>query len=156
MLSDTQIFALKFYLPILIFVVLPVLIVGLVMLYKAKKSNNQKEILQAALEKDAGCDIESLIKQMNSGGKSLKQKMLDKLMWGCILCFTGAGVAIVLGIISISLRLNGGELSEFAIKLLIISGAVMGLGLSFIANYFASRKLLAKELEAEEQKKPEE
>ena len=80
---------------------------------------------------------------MSKKQKLLKEKLLKKLLWGCITSVIGLGF-IGLGIyLSASGKEDALDSISFGIILLAIGGA-------FIINYGVGRKMLAKEIEAEE------
>ena len=122
-------------------VVLPIMIVWLLQRSKLKSEQNRKDFILAALDKNADINIENLVRQMNKPNKLLKEKLLRKLQWGLMLTFIGLAL-IVAGIIK-----NGGD--DF-VTFLLMGGSVVGIGASFLISYFIGKKLLVKEMEAEE------
>lgn len=135
-------FMTDFLLPVMIIVVLPIAIVLIITKGRLKIDNNRNQLIQAALEKDPNYDVNELIKTLDSKGKTIKEKMLNKLSLGCIAVFLGIGFLVF----SICL------FRELDLKPLLLASIVLiAVGFAFIANYFACKKLLAKEIEAEEQ-----
>ncbi|MGN0228183.1 MAG: hypothetical protein ACI4BH_00080 [Muribaculaceae bacterium] len=53
---------------------------------------NRKEIILAALEKNANINIEELVRKMNVPEKLLKEKLLSKFTSGLIVSFFGIGL----------------------------------------------------------------
>ena len=132
--------------PLGICAVMPVLIVWLVMRSYTRRNENQKEVITVALEKNPNIDIEQLVKSFQPKEKLIKEKLLTRLLWGCICTFCG-----LLGVI---FKLIGG-VSLRSDELLIFI-AVLAVGVAFLINYFLGKKMLAKEIEAEERKRQQE
>ena len=65
-----------------IFVVLPTIIVWLVLRYKKHETDKRAEIALTAIEKDSGLDLEAFFRKMNPPSRTIKEKLLDKLLWG--------------------------------------------------------------------------
>ncbi len=128
-------------------VVLPITIVFLSLRRKMQSEKNRKEIILAALEKNADIDIEELVKKMNKPEKLLKEKLLKKLQWGMLTMFLG------IGLIGFGLYLDFANKGLYSDELELICGGVasFAVGIAFLANYHIGRKMLAKEMEAEEQ-----
>lgn len=128
-------------------VVLPISVVFLSLRSKMASEKNKKEIILAALEKNADIDIEELVRKMNAPEKLLKEKLLEKLLGGLVATFLGVGLVAAAGCMGYA----GGS-SSAEIYMLGFAGAVLlAVGIAFIVSYVVGRKLLAKEIEAEEQ-----
>ena len=113
---------------------------------KMNETNQRTQIVLAAIEKNPDMDIEELLKKFSRNGKLLKEKLLTKLLWGCIL--TGIGIALFVL-----------ALYDNAAMFLLIGGFPFATGVAFLINYFLGKKMLAKEIEAEEKElneKPQE
>ena len=140
---------------IIVPVALPLLVIWLVMRAKINKDNAQKEIMMTALEKNPQISIESLARTLDAGGKSIKEKLINKFTWGCVLSAVG-----IITIIILSIALDGiSELqhaNDAVVLMFIAAGFIMAVGIGLIANYIAGRKLLSKEMEADEQQKSKE
>ena len=102
----------------------------------------------AAIEKNAETDIEDLLKKLAPKQKLLKEKLLTKLLWGSIIAFVGIGV---LGC-AVIWDIAGGTNTSSLAKIYLIGSITLAIGIAFLVNYFVGKKLLAKEIEAEEQK----
>jgi hypothetical protein len=129
-------------------VVLPILIVWLNNRKKINESNQRTQIVLAAIEKNKETDVEDLLKKMAPQKKLLKEKLLTKLLWGGIIAFVGFSIFAS----NIWLDYLGGADPEMLFLLYVMGGILFGIGLAFIINYFVGKKMLAKELEAEEKK----
>ena len=79
-----------------IFVVLPTIIVWLVLRYKKHETDKRAEMALAAIEKDSDLNLEAFFRKMNPPSRTIKEKLLDKLLWGCI--FTIFGVCIYMAL----------------------------------------------------------
>lgn len=128
--------------PIGVCVALPISIVYLILKRKIISENNKKEIILAALEKNADVNIEELVKKTSAPDKLLKEKLLKKLQWGLMTIVLSIGLfmyAIFVG--------DAGELKLYVIG----SVALLAIGVSLLFTYLMGKKMLAKEMEAEEQ-----
>lgn len=126
----------------------PILIVWLDNRKKTNETNQRTQIVLSALEKNPKMDVEELLKKMAPQKKLLKEKLLTKLLWGGIIAFVGFSIFAS----NIWLDYLGGADPEMLFLLYVMGGILFGIGLAFIINYFVGKKMLAKELEAEEKK----
>lgn len=126
--------------------VLPIMVVWFMVRESINKTNQRTQIVLAALEKNPDIDIEELMKKISPKKKLLKEKLLSKLLWGGIIAFLGIallGYCIVQGYV--------GGMPKAALQQFSLFGAVLlGIGIAFLINYYVGRKLLAKEINAEE------
>ena len=125
--------------------VLPIVMALLNTRQKMNESEVRKQIVLAAIEKNKETDVEELLKKMAPKQKLLKEKLLSKLLWGCILLFLGIGT-LVLAFYFITAR------NDFKNPFTLISPVLLAIGIGFLVNYFVGKKMLAKEIEAEEKK----
>lgn len=126
--------------PIGVVVVLPVAIVAIVFKSALASERNRKEIILAALEKNPNLDVEDLVKRMKKSEKLIKEKLLAKLQRGCLCCLMGVALVLLYFFPSVQ--------NEF----LIIAGtALIAIGIAFLVGYFVGRRMLEKEMLAEEQ-----
>jgi hypothetical protein len=101
----------------------------------------------AAIEKNPDMDLEELMTKI-SPKKLLKEKLLSKLQTGNITTFLGIGFLIC----AIYVDLVGGMNSN-DLRMLYLAGAILlGVGVAFLINYSKGKKMLAKEMEAEQAK----
>ena len=126
--------------------VLPIMVVWLIIRESMNKTNQRTQIVLAAIDKNPDMDIEELMKKISPKKKLLKEKLLSKLLWGGIIAFMGIallGYCIVQGYV--------GGMPTAALQQFSLFGAVLlGIGIAFLINYYVGRKLLAKEINAEE------
>lgn len=128
---------------------LPILIAILIYRRKVNDTNKRAEVALAALEKNNGIVPEELMKSLNKPQKSLKERLLGKLMWGILCSVSGVGLIIAAVVEYCS---NNG-VDEFDADSLVFSGILLALGIGFLVYYFVGRRMLAKEIEAEEKEK---
>jgi len=126
-------------------VALPVLIVWLNNRKKTNETNQRTQIVLAAIEKNAETDIEDLLKKMAPQKKLLKEKLLTKLLWGCILTLLGLAL-IIFGSYLIA------DHEDYKNPFILFGPLLLPIGIAFLLNYFVGKKMLAKELEAEQEK----
>ena len=126
--------------------VLPIYAIWQVVRRHMNDTDKRTQIVLAAIEKNPDMDIEELIKKISPKKKLLKEKLLAKLLWGSIIAFVGIGV---LGCTAMWDIVGGANPSSLA-KLYVIGSITLAIGIAFLVNYFVGKKLLAKEIEAEE------
>lgn len=134
--------------PIGICVVLPVSIVMLYLRARKHETNKRTEILLAAIEKNAEIDVEDFLAKMAPPKKSIKQMLVTKLMWGSII--TALGLAVLVYTIYRDFCLKD---SWFLGEFYLISSILLLVGVAILIVFFVSKKMLAKELQAEEEQK---
>lgn len=126
--------------PLGVAVVLPITIVAIVFKSVLASERNRKEIILAALEKNPNLNVEDLVKSMKKSEKLIKEKLLAKLQHGCLCCLMGVALVLLYFFPSVQ--------NEF----LIIAGTVLiAIGIAFLVGYFVGRRMLAQEIEAEQQ-----
>jgi small-conductance mechanosensitive channel len=115
---------------------------------KMNETNARTQIVTAALEKNPDMDVEELLKKISPKKKLLKEKLLSKLLWGFITSLLGIGL-IVFGIY---MKSSGLGIDVDVQTALCFGLILLAIGAAFIINYGVGRKMLAKEIEAEESK----
>ncbi len=126
--------------------VLPIMIVWFYIRKKMNETNKRTEIVLAAIEKNPEMDVEELMKSMAPKKKLLKEKLLTKLLWGCMTTMLGLGF---IGFGTFLYCNNAGGTSD-PMASVTIGLLFAGIGIAFLINYFTGKKLLAGEIEAEE------
>ena len=126
--------------------VLPIMVVWLIIRESMNKTNQRTQIVLAAIEKNPDMDIEELMKKISPKKKLLKEKLLSKLQTGSITALLGVGFLVC----ALYVDYLGG-MSSKDLRMLYLVGAILsGVGVAIIINYFVGKKMLAKEIEAEE------
>ena len=134
--------------------VLPIIFIWMETRRKMNETNARTQIVTAALEKNPDMDVEELLKKISPKKKLLKEKLLSKLLWGCITTILGIGL-IGFGIFLINTISKDTQKIHMAddVQTAIAFGVILlAVGAAFIINYGVGRKMLAKEIEAEESK----
>lgn len=132
--------------PITICVVLPVMIVWLVTRARQNETNRKTEIMLKAIE--AGAAVDPNLFSKDQGHISLKERLLKRL--------TGACVTSLLGVACIILNLVqwakwGETLSRSTLSMTLAMGCILlAIGVALFIVYFVGKKMLSKEIEAEE------
>jgi len=136
--------------PIAICCVLPIMIVWLNNRRRIIENNSRTQIVLAAMEKNSDVDIEQLLKKMapTQKKKLLKEKLLAKLLWGCITLLLGVGLAIF----CLCTSFGGGMTPSNLWFSGFMSAIMIAVGIAFLINYFIGKKMLANEMEAEQNK----
>lgn len=129
-------------------VALPVLIVWLNNRKRINETNQRTQIVLAAIEKNAETDVEDLLKKMAPQKKLLKEKLLSKLLWGGIISLVGLSCIAV----GLYLDIKGiGSGKDHAMQYW-LGGSILAVGIAFLVTYAVGKKMLAKEIAAEEKK----
>ena len=127
-------------------VVLPIIVVILITRAKTNATNRRAEIAMAAIEKNTNVDLEEFFRKMNPPRRSIKERLLNRLLLGCI--FTLFGLGVYIAIFVYNLNVGGFDRNMF-IGLSIAAVPSLGIGLAFLINYFIGRRILKQEMEAE-------
>lgn len=127
--------------PIGVAVVLPIAIVAIVFRSALASDRNRKEIILAVLEKNPDIDVEDLVKRMKKSNKLIKEKLLARLERGCLCCLMGVAFMLLYFFLGVQ--------SEDLI--VVVGAALIAIGIAFLVSYFVGRRMLAQEMEAEQQ-----
>ena len=127
--------------PIGVAVVLPIAIVAIVFRSALASERNRKEIVLAVLEKNPDIDVEQLMKNLKKAEKLIKEKLLARLERGCLCCLMGVAFMLLYFFLGVQ--------SEDLI--VVVGAALIAIGIAFLISYFVGRRMLAKEMEAEQQ-----
>ena len=127
--------------------ILPIIMGWLGTRRKMNETETRKQIILAAIEKNKETDVEDLLKKMAPKQKLLKEKLLTKLLWGCIISLFG------FSLFGSGLWIDCcGGADPDTIHLLYFFGVVLFvIGLALVIYYFVGKRMLAKEIEAEEE-----
>lgn len=117
-------------------------------LRRVKKNNQQTQILLTTIEKNAGAVPEELVQSLNKPRKSIKERLLDKLLWGIICILAGVG-AVVLTVVHYC---TVDSMDDHGVALA-CSIALLAVGAALVIYYIVGRRELRSEIEAEERKK---
>ena len=125
--------------------VLPIVFIWLETRRKINESRDRMQIVTTAIEKHPDMDVEELMKKISPKKTSLKEKLLTKLLWGCITTVIGLGLTGL----GIYLFRNGDDKYD-ALTSISFGVILLAVGGAFVINYGVGKKMLAKEIEAEE------
>ena len=132
--------------PIFCGCILPIVIIWLGVREKMNETNARTQIVTAAIEKNPDMDIEELMKKMSPKQTLLKEKLLSKLLWGFITSLLGIGLIIL----AIYLKSSGTGIEDDFLTAISFGLILLAIGAAFIINYGVGKKMLAKEIEAEQ------
>lgn len=133
-------------LPVCICVVLPVLIVWIISTVRKNEVNRKAEIMLKAIEAGVPIDPEVLQKPKKRA-RTIKEDLLERLNGACVTSFMGIAF-LVSGLV-----FYGSSVSFFFFEpsYLIVTGCILlAIGIALFLVYCTGKKLLAKEIEAEE------
>ncbi len=125
---------------------MPIAIVWLVMRHKKNETNKRTQIALAIIEKNSDIDVKQLMKQLSPKRKTLKERLLQKLLWGSVCSMLGLGLIIYTAFACYT----GGQSSAGIQVFFLWSIALLVVGIAFFVNYVVSKKMLRKEIEVEE------
>lgn len=133
--------------PICVCCVLPISIVLIVFIYRNRALAQKTEVIKLAIEKGAKIDPDTLMAALsgrNSKSRTVMSRLLNRLTWGILLLLTG----IVSGIV---LLCQGPDAMPDS-KYVVVSIVSLSVGVALLVSYFVGRKMLGKEVAAEEDK----
>ena len=126
---------------------LPIWIAIFVYRHKVNATNKRTQVILTALEKNEGSLPEELIKSINEPKKSIKERLLGKLLLGILCSLAGLGL-----IIAVIVEYCTGSREYLDADFLAIGLIIMAAGVAFLVYYFIGRRALQAEIEAEERK----
>ena len=132
--------------PICICVVLPVLIVWIIGKVKQNETNRKAEIMLKAL--DSGAKIDTDFFKSQSSSKTIKERLLGRLTGACVTSLTGVAL-LAMGIYLQNLPEASSNV-EFVILAYLFGGILLAVGISLFIVYLTGKKMLFKEMDAEE------
>ena len=128
--------------------VLPIFAIWMGIRKEINETNTRTQIALAAIEKNPDLDLEELMNKISPRKKLLKEKLLSKLQIGNITALLGIGFLICALYVDFMGGMNSGDL-----RMLYLAGMILlVVGIAFLINYFVGKKMLAKEMEAEQAK----
>lgn len=133
--------------PIFICVVLPVFIVWLVTRARQHEIDKKTEIMLKAIESGAPVDPELF--KTKQRVRTIKQDLLDKLTGACVTTFMGVAFLVIAWVDFNNPQWGKGRLWFMQMSPL-AGGIMLAVGIALFVSYFAGKKMLAKEIEAEE------
>lgn len=134
--------------PIGICVVLPVMIVWLVMRTRQNETNRKTEIMLKAIE--SGVTVNADLFKQRHETMTIKERLLKRLSSASVVSLIGVAILVIC---ICMVTKNGNTMHGDAIAVLtvfmIVGGILLAIGLALFIVFFAGRKMLAKEMEAE-------
>lgn len=127
-------------------VFVPCFVIFMFIRAKMNDTNKKTSVALAAIEKDSVPNLDGFFKNMNRSGKSVKERLLQKLLWGSICSFLGMGIYLAFLVLYLCTKQFSPDVFTGLSFVAIPSLAV---GLAFLLNYYIGKKVLRRELEAE-------
>lgn len=131
--------------PIGVCVVLPIVVVLLNTLKARNETNKKTEVMLKAIELGATIDTD-LFKTQLTPAKTIKEKLLARLTAACIVSAIGLSICIT----TLLLSYIGGVPTRIIQSFIVIGGIILAVGIALFVVYFVGKRMLAKEIEAEE------
>lgn len=128
--------------------ILPIFAIWMGIRKEMNESKNRTQVLLSAIEKNPDVDIEELMAKISPKKKLLKEKLLNKLLAGCITAFLGIGFLSYTAYAGYVGYSNSDDIKG----LFLVGVVLLGVGIALFINYIVGKKMLAKEMEAEETK----
>lgn len=139
----------NFGLPVFICVVLPITIVWLVARTRQRETDRKAEIMLKAIEAGVPVDMTQFEPAKKpKGPRSIKQDLLEKLNGACITTFMGVAFLAWAVVGYFHPEYTDGRFFNHLAP--VAGGVLLAVGIGLFISYFAGKKLLAKEIEAEE------
>lgn len=130
--------------PIGVCVVLPIFIVWLNLRAKMNETNRKAEVMLKAIE--AGKEVDADYFKPEGKAKTVKGQLLGKLTGACITFLIGALVMTIVLCMSAQEKID----SEATLGFAVFGGIMIAIGVALFISFFVGKKMLAKEMEAEE------
>lgn len=130
--------------PIGVCVVLPIFIVWLNLRAKMNETNRKAEVMLKAIE--AGKEVDTDYFKPEGKAKTVKGQLLGKLTGACITFLIGALVMTIVLCMSAQEKID----SEATLGFAVFGGIMIAIGVALFISFFVGKKMLAKEMEAEE------
>lgn len=133
--------------PISVYVILPILIVWITSRVRQNETNRKAEIMLKAIEK--GSQIDPGMFETKKSRKTIKERLLEKL--------TGACVTSLMGIAFLLLALipqwpGDQNMNDNELLFLLAAGILLSVGIALFISCFVGKKLMDKEIAAEEKR----
>ena len=123
--------------PISICVVLPIAIVLIIFMTAMNSDNKRAKVLIKAIEANNNIDADKLAAAFAKPRKTPLEILNKRLLRGCMFTFTGIALIIV-ALVSLA---SGTEFANDSVTVpMILGGALLAIGLSYLVVYFVTRK----------------
>lgn len=133
--------------PIVLGCITLIVVIRLIIRNKRNETDKRTQVVLAAIEKNPDMDIEEFQKKVTPK-KSLKEKLVNKLQWGTMISLVGLvfiGFGAYIGY-------EGGWDADDPVVATVFGSIILAVGVAFFINYMIAKKMLAKEIEAEERR----
>ena len=137
-----------FIVPVACGCVLPIMIIWFIIRKKMNDSNQRTQIILAAIEKNPDIDIEKLTGKIVPKQRLLKEKQIAKLTWSSLTALLGLGF---IGIAAWLGYVGGSDPDDITFSAF-IGFILLVVSVSLTISYQMGKKMLAKEMEAEEKR----
>ena len=129
-----------------IFVVMPVMIVWLVMGTRQKETDRKTEIMLKAIE--TGATLDTNFFKTSQSASTIKERLLKRLSSACVTSMLG--LVLLIGGIYFGITEGWGLYDNPGLVFSIIGGILFAIGIALLTVFFVGKKMLEKEIKAEE------
>lgn len=123
--------------PIFVCCVLPVAIVAIIFAAAMNNDNKRAKVLIKAIEANSTIDADKLAEALNKRKKTEREMLNLRLLRGCIFTFVGIALCAV-GVVSLCMGVPA-QFDSVTFPLM-IGGASLGVGISYLVVYSVTRK----------------
>ena len=132
--------------PIGICVVLPVMVVWLVTRTRQNETNRKTEVMLKAIEAGEKIDVDFF--RAEQGPRTIKERLLKRFSSACVTSMLGIGLICIWCVFCSRFGLDYNSSLKFMI--MSTGGILLAVGVALFGVFFVGKKMLAKEIEAEE------
>lgn len=132
--------------PIGICVVLPVMVVWLAMRTRQNEINKKTEVMLKAIEKGEKIDVDFF--KADHGPRTIKERLLKRFSSACVTSMLGI-ILIFMGWL-FSSRFGWNFQDGLRFMILSVGGILLAVGVALFVVFFVGKKMLEKEIAAEE------
>lgn len=135
------------FIPVALGCIIPIMIVWFIIRKNMNETKQRTQIIMSYIEKNPNANLEELLSKTSPKPKLLKEKQLRKLTCGILTALLGL---IFLGMGAWMGYVGGSDPDDITFSAF-MGCILLAVSISFIVTYFVGKKMLAKEMEAEEQ-----
>ncbi len=129
--------------PLCVAFIMPMGIVAMSLYHSNKENERRNKLILAAMEK--GQDVNDILQSMQKKQKSIKERQLRRLLWGC-LCTLGGIIPLLMEFVV------KGTLAGMNSDILTASCIALAVGIAILVVFAVGQRMLKREMEEEERR----